>query len=168
MIKMNGEIIFKESQKFKQLWVWLILSLYLFLIQFFIYRLISSSHDFRSNIAIYIALLILILMIILFFNTRLDTLITDKGIYIKFKPFQCKYKYYDWNSISDFGIISYSSFKDFGGFGIRWNSETTAYLISGSRGLNLHFKNGKKVLVSTSNEYELTHVINRLKENIQK
>lgn len=54
----------------------------------------------------------------------------------------------------------FASLKDFGGYGIRFNSEMKAYYLRGTRGVKLTDSNGKKYLIGSDNAERLATVIN--------
>jgi hypothetical protein len=61
-------------------------------------------------------------------------------------------------------IRKYNPIKDYGGWGIRWGSfrKGNAYNMSGNMGLQLVFKDGKKLLFGTQRSSELDQIIEQL------
>jgi hypothetical protein len=165
---MNNEILFTESQRFKQWWLWLIL---LGINGFFIYGLyeqVVAGQQFgnkpMSDTELFITCGLFFLFTILFFNFRLDTEIRSNGIYVRFFPIHFTYKYYPWSKISKLYIRQYSPIIEFGGWGIRLElfGKGKAYNISGDRGLQLIFTDNKKLLIGTNKPDELAQTLDKL------
>jgi hypothetical protein len=53
----------------------------------------------------------------------------------------------------------FSPLRDFGGYGIRMNRDTTAYFLSGNRGVRLTTVRGIKYLIGSNNADRLSEVI---------
>lgn len=152
---MNQEILFKESQKFTQWWLWLLLLIVnaSTLYTTFVY---SSQHQ-----VVYATIGVLLVTFFIYIF-RLTTIIKNDGIYIQFLPFIVKYKHLQWNNISTSYVREYSPIGEFGGWGIRWGKAGTAYNISGNKGLQLEFTNGKKLLIGTQKPEELKAILQQL------
>ena len=105
-------------------------------------------------------------MIILYFIigfSKLTVIIDSKGIHYKFFPFHWEFKYISWDSVDKFGVISYSSLKDYGGWGIRYSKKGKAYNTDGNKGLQLYLKDGKKILFGTQKANDLTAFLTKIK-----
>ena len=93
---MESEVLFTESQKFKQWWLWLILGCINGLFLFGVYKQVFLEQQFgdnpMSNSGLIIATGILMLITILFINCKLETIIKKDGIYVRFFPFHFKFK----------------------------------------------------------------------------
>ena len=61
--------------------------------------------------------------------------------------------------------VTYSPIRDFGGWGIRWSGsgKGKAYNMRGNRGVQLEFKNGKRLLIGSQRPEELAGAIGRAK-----
>ena len=51
---------------------------------------------------------------------------------------------------------TYQPLGEFGGYGIRWGKYGRAYNVSGNRGVQLEFSNGRKLLIGSQHAEELT------------
>lgn len=152
---MNQEILFKESQKFTQWWLWLLL-------------LIANASTlyttfvFSSQHQVIYATIGVLFITFLIFIIRLTTIVKSDGIYIQFLPFVPKYKHFAWDTISKSYVKTYSPIKDFGGWGVRWGKGGKAYNIAGNEGLQLEFTNGKKLLIGTQQPEALKKALQQL------
>ena len=80
---------------------------------------------------------------------------------LRFFPFFFQYKNISWNEVSSVQLRKYSAIREFGGWGLRWGlfGRGTAYIVCGDRGLQLVFKNGKKLLIGTQKEEALRRAL---------
>jgi len=163
---MKNDILFFERQKFRQWWfILLLVTINIIFIAGAIQQIIfgkSFGNNPTSDTGLIVANILFLLLTISFGVARLDTLITNEGIYIKFFPFHLKFKFYSKESISKIYIRSYSPIREYGGWGIRSRSgfgKGKAYNVSGSIGLQLEFVNGDKLLIGTNNADELEKAI---------
>ena len=84
---MNNEILFAESQRFRQWWVWVFLAIngifiYGVVLQVFAGRQFGDNPMSDAGLVIVAVLLILLSFLVLSF--RLDTRINKEGIYVRF------------------------------------------------------------------------------------
>lgn len=85
------------------------------------------------------------------------TMINNKGVWVKYKPFHKNYRFYPWNEIEKAYDRIYQPLKEYGGYGIRFRSKifSGAFNVSGNIGLQLEMKNGRKVLIETMKGNEI-------------
>jgi hypothetical protein len=165
---MKEEILFTEKQRFNQWWLWLILLGINGIFIFGVYIQIIGKQQFgdkpMSNVALLITTGILLLLTILFANFRLETIIKNDGIAIRFFPFHLKFKIYNWDQFTKSFVREYSPITEYGGWGLRKGlfGNGTAYNISGNKGLQLEFTDNKKLLIGTNKPDQLTETLNKI------
>jgi hypothetical protein len=165
---MDNEILFTESQKFKQWWLWMILLGINGLFLFGVYKQVIGGQQFGdkpiSNTGLLITTGLTLLLTFLFINFRLDTIIKKDGIYVRFFPFHMTFKHYNWNSLTKSFVRQYSAISEYGGWGLRLGlfGKGAAYNVSGNKGLQLEFNNNKKLLIGTNKPDELTEALNKI------
>ena len=159
---MNSLDVFEEKQKFKQIWIWLILlginGQFVFAI---IYQVVygnSYGNNPLSDSGLVIGAIASLAFTLLFLSLQLQTRIDSEGIFVRFFPFQKKYRTYKWEDISKVYIRQYKPIREFGGWGIRMG----AYNVSGTTGLQIELKDGTKFLIGTNKAEELEAVLRRL------
>lgn len=157
-MKENPE--FYEIQRFRQWWLWLII---LFVLGFSAYNSIENA-EFFSTTELIISLAIPILIFLLFFIIKLETKIDALGIRVRLFPFHLKFKYLPWKNIDKAYIREYSPLVEYGGWGLRIVSfgRGKAYNISGNMGLQLVFKDGKKLLIGTEKAVEIKKILENM------
>ena len=143
---------FKETQRFTQWWLWLIL--------LFSWGSMSYSWFTDSPKDLVGTIVLLVLMIglpVLFLQMRLKTRINEEGIYVRFIPFHFKEQFYPWDSIESAQVRTYSALMEYGGWGIKYgsNGQGKVYNVLGNQGLQLVFKSGEKILIGTQKPAEI-------------
>lgn len=165
---MDNKILFSERQKFKQWWLWLIMIGINALFLFGVFMQLISGQQFGdkpiSNVGLLIAAGITIALTLLFLNFRLDTIIKNDGIYVRFFPFHVRFKHYSWDILSKSFVRQYSALTEYGGWGLRFGlfGKGTAYNVSGDKGLQLEFADKKKLLIGTNKPNELTETLKKI------
>ncbi len=157
---------FRESQKFKQYWLWIIMLVFVGIwiwgiVQQIIFNIPFGNNPTSDDILLLIGIVPIGLCLLLF-QAKLITEVKKDGIYIKFLPFHFKYQKISYNDIKKYEVIEYLPLRDYGGWGIRYNffKKEKAYNLHGKIGLQLEFKNGKKLLIGTQKPDEIIEAIN--------
>ena len=165
---MKTEKLFTERQHFKQIWLWALL----FSINgLFIYGLVSQvffgqtfgDKPMSNRLLIFVTSGVLLLTL-LFVFLRLDTAIQKDGVYYRFLPFQWSYKKISWDRISKSFVRQYNPITEYGGWGLRIGlfGKGQAFNVSGNKGLQLVYDNGKKFLIGTQRPEEIEQVLKQL------
>jgi len=160
--------LFQETQKFRQLWIWILLlgmlALFLWgLIQQLVFGIPWGTKP-APDWGLLLSFLIPASLVVLFYASNLRTEIDESGIAYKFFPFHLKKHKIDWTSVEKAFVREYSPLGEFGGWGIRYGFDRgKAFNVSGKIGLQLHLKNGKRVLIGTQKPEEIEKVLEQLK-----
>jgi hypothetical protein len=163
-----SRVYYKEEQKFRQPWIWMLL---LFLCGLWIWQLVQQVFmgiPFGNNPApdfvVILTGLFTLLVIILFRVLTLETIINETGIYYRFRPFQRKPKVIKPEDILHFEVKKYSPIKDYGGWGIRYGSSKNgkAYNVSGNQGVLFELTKGKKFMLGTQNPESIKSALGKL------
>ncbi len=153
---------FKEEQKFRQWWIWLIMASIGVIPVFGMYKQFILREPFGNNpmsdLGLIIFALFMFAFIGLFLAMKLKTTIDETGIQMRFVPFVKKKA--AWSEIKKAEVINYGFV---GGWGIRlWTKYGTVYNVKGNKGLAIELLNGKKFLIGTQKEAELTRIVKKL------
>ncbi|MBU2650768.1 MAG: hypothetical protein KKA81_07525 [Bacteroidetes bacterium] len=161
-------ILFKEEQRFRQVWILFILiasaGLWLF---FMIWQGINENLFTTKPEAAWITLIVGIIpvvLIFLFLKMKLITVIDQQGVGCRFTILQKSFKRFEKDDILSYEIRKYKPIQEYGGWGIRVSGgkKGTAYNVSGNMGLQLYMKNGKKFLIGTRQEVSLGRAMEKL------
>ena len=164
MIDETGNVVlFREVQRFRQLWVWLLILIVpiscIISILDIVYLEDSGEIGSAENI---IALVLLPVFGFgipwLMYSTNLVTEVRTDGIYIRYFPFHRSFR-----KVSE-GMVNYEARKyhplrEYGGWGIRGMKRNRAYNVFGDIGLQLTYSNGDKLLIGTQKPDELIAAI---------
>jgi hypothetical protein len=158
------KIEFTEEQKFTQWWIWLILIPIGILPIIGIYKQIILGEPFGDNPmsdeGIILFAGFIFSMLGLFLLMKLTTKIDQDKIEIQFFPFTKRTT--QWNEIKKLEVINYGFV---GGWGIRlWTKYGTVYNTKGNKGLAIELLDGRKYLVGTQKQSELTEIVKKLSE----
>jgi hypothetical protein len=172
--------VFIESQRFTQTWLILILIIALIvplgigiygIIQQLIYSIPFGDKP-MSDLGLISFTIGMFLLTLLTFFIKLVTRIDEKGIHYQFFPFHFSMKTISWNEISKIGIRTYLPISEFGGWGLRGGfffnkGKEKAVNISGNIGIQLIFKNNKKLLIGTQQKTAVESVLKTYQHKIQ-
>ena len=170
----GGRELFYEVQNFRRSrWILFVITpISAFLVVFFTYAIIRQlimgipvgdkplSNIWLAIVApFFIALGVLLFW--LFLTSRLETRVTDKGLFIRFYPFHIRKIKIPLEEIEDFQVCSYNPVLDYGGWGIRYGAKGKAYNVSGNRGVRLTFRDGTTLLIGSQRSEEFAQALSR-------
>lgn len=144
--------IFKEEQRFGQLWIIVILVTSSIVPMILFIK--AYNNNKMSLLDLIIASSLVIFSCLLIFVFKLTTKIDEEGIHYKFFPIHFSFKLIKWSDISEIYTRKYDAISEYGGWGckggILWKkSNGVAYNVSGEEGLQIITKEGKKILIGT-------------------
>jgi hypothetical protein len=168
-MKTTSEPLFRETQQFRQRWLWwLLLPSNLLVIAIFgygLYQQLILGQPWGERPLSDIALIIVSLLSIglslavsyLFQQMKLITEVRSDGLYLRFFPLRARL--IDFSNISHCAQRIYQPIKEYGGWGIRYSRQGKAYNISGNDGVQLEFQQGKPLLIGSQRAGELEQAI---------
>ncbi|MCU7618785.1 hypothetical protein NZ698_16440 [Chryseobacterium sp. PBS4-4] len=159
---MNENYTFYEKQSFRQWWIWALL---IFVLAYSIYNSFEN-HDYFSASELIFSIAVPILIMILIFVIKLETKIDILGIRVRLFPFHFQFKYFPWKNIQKVYIREYSPITEYGGWGLRFGmfGKGKAYNISGNLGIQIVFKDQKKLLIGTQKSVEMKQFLEELEK----
>lgn len=163
-----SRIYYKEEQKFRQIWIWMLLialsGIWIWQLVQQVFMGIPFGNNPSSNLSVELTGIFPLLAIILFRILTLETIINEDGIHYRFRPFQRKPRVIKAEDILRYELKKYSPLKDYGGWGIRLGSFSRgkAYNVSGNQGVLFELKNGKKFMLGTQKPSEIRSALERL------
>jgi hypothetical protein len=153
---------FKESQRFNQWWLWLIL-----FIASGTPMYTSMCYNGKNGLPVSHGLMfsagLFVFSTLLLRMFHLSTTIDEQGISYRMFPANLKPIVRKWEDIELAYVRRYSPIGEFGGWGIRYSLRGgRAYNISGDMGLQIVLKNGKKLLLGTRRPDEMSAALAEL------
>ena len=145
-------IIFREVQQFRQFWLWLIL---IFISLPLVFVTLTNNLSLSGAFVILLNLGLLAL----FYSMKLITEVRSDGLYVRFFPLHLSFHKIPLEELKKYEARSYSPIREYGGWGIRYGFKGKAYNVSGNRGVQLEFLNGKRLLIGSQKPEELVQAI---------
>jgi len=163
---MADNVIFQETQRFRQWWVWLIALVPAALsIGGLLYQE-TTGKPFGNNPAAseeYIVIIATALLVpLLFLVFKLETKITGGSVSYRFFPFHMKWRVLTFDQIRHWETRTYKPLAEYGGWGLRYGSGGWCYNVSGNKGLQLVKQDGKRLLIGTQRPEELASALNEV------
>mgnify|MGYP006287108805 CR=1 FL=1 len=158
--------LFTEKQKFRQIWVIVIISATLALAIWGFMQQIILGKPFGNNpVSDWVLILLLLaplLIFTFFFALTLHTRIDQHGISYRFAPVHRSDRLIRWDSVEKCHVRKYKPIAEYGGWGFRRGRSGVAYNTAGNMGLQLELKDGKKLLLGTRKPDELKRTLEKL------
>ena len=157
-------LIYREVQRFRQVWIWVIVSIpaglmwYATVSQLLLHRPFGSTPMTDILLAIF-WLIFGIGLPALFLFGRLITEVRDDGIYICFFPFHWSFRRIAFTEVKQCKVQTYRPIIEYGGWGIRYGRKGKAYNVSGNRGVQIELSNGRRLLIGSRRAEELWRAI---------
>ena len=129
---------------------------------FLVVNLVLHKFVFNGFTAILVLGLCFSIIVSIASYTSMITQIRTDGIYVRFPPFQPTFSRYEWSNILDVYIRQFDAVSEFNGWGIRSGAMGKAYIISGKTGIQIVFRDKRRVLISTSRPNELAEILKRM------
>lgn len=158
------DIIFREKQKFAP-WVHIInytIFVFVVMIMYVTYKSEAAkgnSFDKDDIIPLIIGVGLPVVLDILFLFLKLDTEVHNDGLYVRLFPLHIQFKKFIPQDISEAYARKYKPITEYGGWGIKGTLKNTVYNTRGNEGVQLVFKNGKKLLIGSQKSQELENAI---------
>jgi hypothetical protein len=150
--KMNQEPAYREVQRFRQRWLWILLG------GIAVLMLVLGPVS-------WLGLVIVGVVAAFLYSLRLETEVRADGIYLKMWPIHWSFRRIAWSDIEQYESRTYSPLRDFGGWGIRWAPGKIAYNVRGNQGVWLARTNGRSILVGSQHVEEFITMIDEVYED---
>lgn len=170
------KIDFKEVQKFRQPWLWLLIvpavsGAFIYFGWGFNEQILNNKpigdkpmSDTGFILVAAFSLLLMFGLTFLFYKMRLITEIRESGIYFRYLPMIMKFRKIGKEEIESYEVRQYKPIKEYGGYGIRFKISRygKAYNVRGKTGLQLVLKNGEKILLGTQRKEAIRSAMQKL------
>ncbi len=96
---------------------------------------------------------------ILLWVLRMETQVRSDGVYVRYFPFHWRFQRLPALDLDQCFARTYRPILEYGGWGIRWGFGGRAYNVSGNQGVQLVFRNGRRLLLGSARPRELEAAI---------
>jgi hypothetical protein len=150
---MSEKVLYVETQRFRQTWIWVLLVFSMLIPCLLIGAQLAVERD-TGLVVIFVGVLALgLLPLALFALMKLVVRLEGGRLSIRFVPFLRKH--YPLQDVARWEVCDFRPLADYGGWGIRWGRGGWAYTVSGNRGVQLEFRDGRTLLVGSQRPEEL-------------
>jgi hypothetical protein len=169
----ENDLIFREVQRLSLWFRWALLLLMIVAAGFAVFALREAlSAQDSPNTASAVVVIILgigvpVAVTVLLFAAKLETEVRGDGLYVRFFPFYIGYKEFAPVDFEECYAREYRPIREYGGWGIwcGFGKRGGAYNMSGNKGVQLVFKNGKRLLIGSQKADELAKAISSITES---
>ena len=160
------EILFQEIQQFTKAAVHDFIKVLMGIVFIaLIISLVVQKARMTDYNRLLVTLLPLLLVINIILGSKLITQIRTDGIYVRFPPWQPRFSIYSWTDVAEIVVRDYGAMKEFMGWGIRYAPGKMGYIVAGNSCIEIVFKNGNKVIVTTQRKDEVNEVLKRVEKH---
>jgi len=159
----NSKILFEEVQnRTSRQTIALFRIVLIIVFSVLIINLVLQKGNATSFTFFLVTILTILIVLNLILPSSLTTQMRSDGIYVRFPPFQPSFAKFYWNDISEVYIRNYDALSEYYGWGIKVSPNGTGYIVAGDIGIQIIFKNGNKVLITTQKPDEINAVLKRI------
>ena len=157
-------INFSEKQKMPGVWIAIIPTCFLSCLVSF-QEMKPLADDWKNILPLLITILVMTALCVFMFKFELKTNYTDEYVQVLYSPFHWKPKKFYWKDVVHFETRNADYFSEYyWGWGIKGARKNRAYTADGDFGLQLTFKDGKRLFIGSQNKVELEKVVNELND----
>jgi hypothetical protein len=159
-------VCFREAQRFRQPWLWTILSVPALLSAFAVYRQVIVGRPWGdlalSNMALIRVSAFFLLILLWVYEIRFVTEVRQDHLSIQF-VLMWRRRTIPLAEIRSVQVVTYNPVADYGGWGIRKGRRGWAYTVSGNRGVELELSTGERLLIGSQRPDELALAIGTMR-----
>jgi len=163
----NDQVLFREVQRFRQPWLWLVaamgLSTYAIAQQLLLDEAIEGGAA-TDAVMVAIGLLVGAGLPLFLLLANLATEVRRDGIYVRFSPLGFSYQRIPLDQIAEYYVRTYSPLREYGGWGIKGGAAGQAFNVSGNMGLQLELVDGNATLIGSRRAEDLARAVERAKQ----
>lgn len=141
---------FRETQQFRQWWLWV----------FLLGALGASLLTVPTGVGL-LAALVMAGVVAFFAVARLETEVRDDGVFVRFYPVHRSFRRIRFEELTDYEAVTYAPIREYGGWGVRWRlgGAGTAYSVGGDRGIRFERRGEAPLLIGTRRPREFVAAV---------
>ena len=150
----SGPVLFREIQRFNQIWVWILVLLVTLLSWYGAIQQLVLQKPFGSNPAPDSLMLVIWIVFgvgcpYFFGSLRLITEVLSNRICVRFFPLHRRFVCFEFSDIVEYKSVTYRPIREYGGWGIRSGTNGKAYNVQGNHGVELVLKDKTRVMIGS-------------------
>jgi hypothetical protein len=161
----HDPVLFREVQRFGQLWLLLLLAGLGIVIPASILVAIHLEKGEVSRgdmVGILLTTVFTLLIIgLVFFVLHMTTEVRRSGLYLAYFPFR-RLREIPLEGMTRQRAVEYRPIRDYGGYGIKGSKGKRAYNVSGNRGVRIDFEDDRHILIGSQEPERLSRAIDKM------
>ena len=163
----ENDVIFREQQKFSS-WLCLLLICSLVVAVAIIVSILAIQDSVDATVFVTLILggiVAPIAIVALVLLSKLETEVRPDRLRVRLFPFHIRHREIPIENLSECYARTYKPIREYGGWGIRCGfrkGSGKAYNMKGNQGVQLVFKDGKRLLIGSQKPDELAEAINSI------
>jgi hypothetical protein len=154
--------MFREEQQFRQPLLWILFGVFAVFMFVFLLVIMPALQPTPFNeifVGVMVTLVVLVINGLLFYYMKLETVVTDSGVFVRWLPIQRRFRYFQWMQIER-AVIRKMTWYVIGHQARRigWGD---VYRVQGTMGMQLFIKGRRPLSIGSQK-------INRLAEAVEK
>ncbi|NBC02729.1 MAG: hypothetical protein GVY20_03395 [Bacteroidetes bacterium] len=135
-----------------------------------VYQQIILGNPIGNNPAPNLVLIVIWLVIgigfpLVLYSMKLIIKIDSENFSFRLFPLHFRMHSYRLANIETMEVVTYRPILDFGGWGIRWGRKGKGYIISGKKGVKVHFRTGRPVYFSSDEPEEVVRAYEEMSQD---
>lgn len=159
-----AQLVFKETQRFNQLWIWLLYAMLIVGVNIALINDLSAENIKWNEIIIVNSVFFLVAALLI--SLKLETRMDSYGISFRYPPIINNKRKYAWKDIQSVELVKYNSLLQFGGWGIRTNFNKWVYNTGGNQGIEVD-TGKKKFIIGTRKAEEARKILELYKAELK-
>ncbi len=156
----SSPALFREIQRFRQVWVWILVLLVTLLSWYGAVQQLVLKKSFGNNPASDSLMLVIWIVFgigfpYFFGSLHMVTEVRSDRLCIRFFPLHRRFICIEYSDIQEFKSITYRPIREYGGWGIRSGPEGKAFNVQGNQGVELRLKNQSRILIGSQQAEQL-------------
>jgi len=168
-MKSHDELYFREVQQNNQWWLWAVVLIPCAVVAYGAVLQLVFGKPWgdrpMSDAGLSLLVVFLCAVIVWLYKVRLVTEVRAEGVSTQFE-WLWRPRLVPLATIHSYQVITYRPIADYGGWGLRYGFKGgMAYTSSGTRGVQLEFDDGERLLIGSQRPEELARAIEQAKAN---
>lgn len=155
------ELFFEEEQAFRQTWLWGlmvgVLVLLVVILGLVLFQAAGQEGVVPAVAGLVVGIVVEVGAALLIYTMKLTVRVDAAGLHVRFWPLVKRDIPLD--TIARCEARTYHPILEYGGWGVRCSWKGMAYNVSGNRGAQLEFTNGKRLLIGSRRPEELAAAV---------
>ena len=168
----DGPVVFREAQRFRQWWVWLIVAGVAAVGWWGFIQQVVFGRPFGDNPAPTWAMVLIWVVFgwgfpAFFLLLRLVVEVTADAVVVGFRPLSRRVL--PIGEIEHVEARQYNALVEYGGWGVKgWSRQKMAYNVRGNRGVELTLRDGRRIMLGSQRSEELAAAIESRRGGVQR